>query len=996
MPFTIGYHSLIELLPGTTLRKPATMANKTGPPPEQVAESEQVQTTKFDNDKQASGTRLFRPMMDNSLLQDSRLEGRDHTIKDILSRPYLYQTGSWGLTDTTNSLLTSFSMPTALFTGTNVASKLNGFMIVRGTLHIKIVLNAQRMQQGRLLLLFMPSMSDGARTYQMDQRLITRTQRPRMDIDVSTDSDATMTVPYINQYLGYNLANNTGEVGSFQLVVYSPLLSPTGPSTVGYSIYVWMTDVELQYPTFTAQVLSEEVFTAQVLGSGRVKKRGEPNSAEESDTGSGLSLVKSVAAQMLKSTVPSISSFAGLPDWASTFLAGGAMALGWSKPIGDFMAGRVESGVFAHANHADSTTFARNMGMFTKNHVQAYPGFAGQDVDEMSIAYLAAVPTYHRSITWDVDFTAGSKLTLLSVTPSAFEESGVLWTYRSPFNYLAQFFNYFRGSIMYHFKFVKTEFHSGRLMVVWVPGTKGLSLTLDESQYCYREVLDIRESNEYSIVLPYVSNAPYSVKDNNGVFPPLGSLQIFVLNNLTAPANVAQSIDIIVEACACDDVEFAMPVRPICFPVAPGSNDAPALRSNGEVFTAQVLIEDKGKAPDEHPDTAWQRIFKDVEDRDEYHRMLSEYEKALINDPAIEATASLISAEYPWPYGEEGWTDFMCHGPKGFTTYTQTTTYLLYVFEKTQMSLHALSRMIGSKVDFNERVRRREGSPKSKRSERSSSRSQSVSPRKKFTARTRSPESEVFTAQVLGEDVCDDERTATIAVAGDPMCSDIKSENVSNATHCIGERITSIKQLLLRQTPWWATPAIATQVTIRWRNLFFSGVEANGNTVTRMPTSMDYLNLFAPLFAYYRGSVRYMLYTNSTTNTNTTMRVSYSRVDTQFGSTNQFNTLAATESTKLYNQSYNTAVAHSITAGGMEIQCPFYSNLPAQPVVINQAGYNVPGPCDGMVSLRTVSTTTTHINRAAGDDFAFGLFVGVPPTIYTFGLTGSLPGEPTW
>lgn len=821
------------------------------------------QTTKFNDDLLPAKASLPRPHMDRSLLQSSREEGRDHTIKDILERPVLVASGVWSITDAIGATLFVLDI-TPFLSSTNVASKVNGWFSLRGTWHCKLTINAQPMQQGRLSMGFLPRL-DSTRIAQLDETLYTRTQRPRVDIDAAVDTNVTLSMPYISPYLGINLTDGTGRMGQFSAWVYSPLLTPSGPTTVGYSVYMWMTDVELQYPTFVAQV-RDDVFRAQVGSS----SRGNTVEAERADTGSGLNVAKSIGLSMVKELVPTISSLGGIPEWAKVVLKGGAMAMGWSKPIGKFMAGRMESGVFAHTNHADGTTFARNMGIILENRIEPYPGFAGQDVDEMSYNYICSIPAYHSATTWATGPGSGTLLLTIPLTPSTFEYAVSLWQYRLPVNYVAQFHRLWRGSFMFHFKIVKTSFHSGRLMLVWRPGSYTSGGTLSDSQYCYREVLDLRESNEFSVTIPYVSTTPYKAKDNNGVFPSVGVIQLFVLAPLVAPTTVTQSVSILTEVCACDDLEFAEPVRPLCYPVAPGSTQVLGRSPEEEIFDAEVVEETQ-----EGVDTP----------------KVSRSTKKKSADPKVERPA--------------------------------------------------------------------------------------------------------FKAQVLGEEECESDRSATIALTDDPICSTTMYDAVSNATHCIGEKITSIKQLLLRAAPWMSFDSPAGGSTVRFRDKFFSGVEATGYAVSRMPTNMDYLNLFAPMYALCRGSFRYLMYTTTNTNVNGTWRVSLSSVDTQFGA-NLVQTVAVADVNKLWNLSYNTVLAHNITAGGVEIQTPFYSSLPSKYTEINTALTAGFTSDDNMVSLRHTASSVVVVMRAAGDDFSFGFFIGVPPTIYTFGLTGSLYPGTQW
>jgi len=114
--------------------------------------------------------------------------------------------------------------------------------------------------------------------------------------------------------------------------------------------------------------------------------------------------------------------------------------------------------------------------------------------------------------------------------------------------------------MVFTFKIVKTEFHSGRLAVAFFPAVPGQgdSRTLAQTDYVNREIIDVRDANIFTIVVPFISESPYRTTDsaNDG---PIGTLSIFVLDPLVAPASVSSSVSIILEAAGGPDIEFAFP-----------------------------------------------------------------------------------------------------------------------------------------------------------------------------------------------------------------------------------------------------------------------------------------------------------------------------------------------------------------------------------------------------------------------------------------------------
>jgi len=144
-------------------------------------------------------------------------------------------------------------------------------------------------------------------------------------------------------------------------------------------------------------------------------------------------------------------------------------------------------------------------------------------------------------------------------------------TYVSPpMDWMANNFALYRGSIGFRLKFVKTEFHSGRLLVYFTPSQSLTLFNLEASMpYMHREIVDLRDVNEFVFVCPWASSTPYkpvanvnsssvivttTEKDHYGIFG------FAVLNELVHPDTVTPSIQIIVEQFCHSDFEFQCPV----------------------------------------------------------------------------------------------------------------------------------------------------------------------------------------------------------------------------------------------------------------------------------------------------------------------------------------------------------------------------------------------------------------------------------------------------
>ncbi len=490
-------------------------------------------------------------------LLDSTSDGNEHSLKSFLERPIVISSGPWTTSAIAGQVLTSIAFPEDLIKNTGVYSgKIKGFLGFRATLCVRLQVNSNKMQQGRCMLTFFPGDNQTiAKGYTIANDLFMRTQLPRVEYDLATDSAVIMEIPYVSPFLCYDTTQGQGHSGVVHLVVYSPLVVSTSETDVTYTVWANFKDIELLYPT-----KPNPTFVAQ-SGQGKKMRKmrvGNP-SVQEEDFGGFLSkpLSKVSTAAGILSEVPLLSSVAGPVSWFSGALANAAHAFGFSNPLASTQVQPVVQKLFSKSANCDGADQSHNFGLIENNQLEHLPGFAGQDVDEMALAYPLSISTYFQTFNWASSAAQDAALTSIALRPDAFvnatAEGGRSTT---PVSYFSNFFSLYRGSLTFKFKFVKTEFHSGRLLAVFTPGWYTTPGTLDQTNFSYnhREIIDIRETTEVQFTCPYSSVKPW-----RHVYEQYGTLTIFVLNGLRNPDTVANNINIIVEVAAAPDFEFAQP-----------------------------------------------------------------------------------------------------------------------------------------------------------------------------------------------------------------------------------------------------------------------------------------------------------------------------------------------------------------------------------------------------------------------------------------------------
>lgn len=459
--------------------------------------------------------------------------------------------------------------------------KIHGNALFRGTVCLKLNINATPFQQGVLYMSYLPCAPDigvtDASYSAMHRMTITNImQCPGVQVSCR-DSSCYLEIPYITPTDWLDVATGTFSWGTLYIDVFSPLTNGgSAPNAdVHCTLYAWVKDAEFAGPTVVqASIEPKTKEHINVIPHGKRLKSGTDLDNEKIDFSKqplsvGLSLGSKVAANL--STIPGLGSLLGPTSWMLHGAAGLASYFGWSKPAEDKPLTVVSRSYNRKMPNADGTDPSVIMGLISENSVMVTDDLTPYEGDEMSLAYVLRkmAPIYF--MTWNTSRAIDFQLfTLSSLGAVAWPASPSRASYDTndtqgahtliyrvgpPMAYLAPMFGMWRGSIDVLIQIVGTDFHSGRLMVTWTPSISSANIpTTASAVLALKEIIDIREKKVVRLTLPYLINRPFLAPSEIS-----GGLAITVLNVLRAPETVAQSVDVIVWACAGHDFEFAAP-----------------------------------------------------------------------------------------------------------------------------------------------------------------------------------------------------------------------------------------------------------------------------------------------------------------------------------------------------------------------------------------------------------------------------------------------------
>lgn len=567
--------------------------------------NEVKQVISFNNQGQSVADDALPKIVDlpKSYLDMTIANDKMHTISNFLERPIRIWSGQFSTSNTQEQLLYSGAFPEILLSDPMYNEKIRGFVGLRANVEVTVQINAQKFQQGRLRLQYLPYQKYlSSKTELINATLTGKTSCPGVDIDVCGGSNpqsriaqATFIIPYVSPHAYINLITGHGTMGYIRLFVYSPLLSGSSESP-NCEVTIWARFIEpkLAFPTSAKSYIKSTTRThiAQVRGEAKKLKQ----TGVISDT-----LGKVAETLRTASKVPVIGSYLAIPEWIATSGEALCKLFGWSKPTTPMDTKLRTTNCMPNYNGQDSS---HKMALSADNEIDTPSGIGGSDLDEMALSSIFKIPAYWQQFTWRTSQTTTDQIlwidpvTPLKFSPISGTSNGINMT---PVGYVANCFGLWRGSLIYTFKLIKTGFHAGRLRVFFVPYESASNLVVgsapvNEIEKNYQIVVDIEESDTFSFKVPYVATKPWfnttSLGTVNESIPTsTGYIVVTVLNELRAVSTVSPSINILVEVSGGDDLTFACPQAPLYLPGKPSVRRSTPIEHEAQVFGTAVEVQ---------------------------------------------------------------------------------------------------------------------------------------------------------------------------------------------------------------------------------------------------------------------------------------------------------------------------------------------------------------------------------------------------------------------
>lgn len=495
-------------------------------------------------------------------------------LHTLLSQPVPLVAGT---ISTAAPLNLSFFSHSSLFSASSFhLDKVRGYLGIRATVVVRLVINATKFTSGRLVLSYQPMQQ-----YYVERRDDYRQigQLCHVEADLATDTEVVLRIPHRGPYSHFDIVNKLYDTGVFRVTEYLPHRG----DPFDYRLYISFEDIDLMAPTTTSTVTYESGLEVE-------EKKDVPVSQK-------IGMISSAATAL--AGVPMLSSFMAPLAWVSGVASGVLSAFGYSRPTTTVTPEVYKHRLVSKLNQTDGTDIADPLAMTTTASVRVSNQIGLTEEDEMSFAYLQGICSPLWRVTVPGGTASGTKIGFFPLSPLSMIADGDITNtvIMHPMAYIANTFHMYRGSISVTFDLSKTPLHSGRLMVVFEPVNRerfdfGLVnttdspflsqlLTIDDAINCHKDIIDIRKGTSFTFDFPFTSFVPYLPVDR-----PYGFVHLFVLNEIVTSSAVAPAdVSIGFKFKALPDMEYAGPSDLRYYPYLPDEDTLAApLTTGGETL----------------------------------------------------------------------------------------------------------------------------------------------------------------------------------------------------------------------------------------------------------------------------------------------------------------------------------------------------------------------------------------------------------------------------
>nr|APG77402.1 hypothetical protein [Shahe heteroptera virus 2] len=479
-----------------------------------------------------TSTTVVEPMGDLLAMSSSMPQIQD--IPELTARWLRITTFMWKGTD--EGLIKTIRLPkdaVDILADNPSLALLKYYRYFRGDMQVRIVLNANRLQVGSLQASWYYSDKQDDK-FQLRNNVFSGSTLPHVILDSSTSNDAEFLLPFrhVKSYIPTNNRADQGatlDLGVLMIRVLNKLtVTSSTYNACNVSVFIKFVNVKLAglAPSNLRENTQVEGQMMPIAASMAMRVLNEINADPNRD--------------MPPYTGPPNIV---VPQTAQTFCLG-------SNVVEPLNAMRLD---------------ARGQTPFPEG-----------SPEELTVPYITSKFGLVKILTWSANDSPGDQLARIPASPFwgwDFYQKYVVDSMDCytlpPVTVMSQLFAYWRGTLELRVDVVASAFHTGRILVGYLPqfADKSKNISLDQVLGGTYQIFDIAASKQIVFSVPFVSDTPWWPRETSNLESTVeigapGHVYIFVLNGLIPMDSVSSTVYLNVYFRGGSDFELAVPIQP--------------------------------------------------------------------------------------------------------------------------------------------------------------------------------------------------------------------------------------------------------------------------------------------------------------------------------------------------------------------------------------------------------------------------------------------------
>lgn len=547
-------------------------------------------TTLSENSVVKTATQVLKPASHEKLAKQ-HLPENGFTLQTLVQKEAVVGNFQWTTATASGGKLAMYNNPWDLLTTAATSGPFDIASAARFDVRLRVQVTGQKFQTGMLIIAWAPLTSQNSiyPTATLGNQLsygnVTSLSAFRhVTLSASKEESAELFIPFVNPqgYLDVVNPAQTGKdsLGTIVIAVLAPLQVSTGATnyvSVNVMAQIVNATFKIPAPTISSSLVPimrldenrDAVRNTGIIEKLRRKYRFVPSSVfgeEPTVVGEGqmMALAKNVVSGFAEKFLPQeiVKNGLGITmDKPNSTIQPGYLI---RKPVRSMAYG--VGGDCMERLHIDPG----QQNLSVAEHF-------GTGANELSVSKMVQIPMIKKISTWDTSMAEGTVLYQSFVapmattygTPQSFPagQVGVLGTFQPTYlDYGAMKYSYWRGGIKQKLSIVASQFHQGKLQVSFHPFQTNIPSSVAQAAGQYTSVITLGpDKTEFTWEFPFrcakpwlrVPNGANGISATNLLDFVTGTMQIKVLNQLTASTGCPTSIYIILWEGGASDMEFS-------------------------------------------------------------------------------------------------------------------------------------------------------------------------------------------------------------------------------------------------------------------------------------------------------------------------------------------------------------------------------------------------------------------------------------------------------